>query len=113
MKAFPSTPLLPLLILLLIAPSLCFLPPSLRPPTSRPSTGVGRTSLFSADFYADLGIGRNADAAEIKSGFRKMARKYHPDVNPSEDAKAKFQQANRAYEVLSDANMKARYDQFG
>jgi len=69
--------------------------------------------LYSADFYRDLGIGRNADASEIKSAFRKMARKYHPDVNPSEDAKTKFQEANRAYEILSDPSTRQRYDQFG
>ncbi len=71
------------------------------------------TALRAADFYETLGVSRGASDSDIKSGFRKMARKYHPDVNPSEEAKEKFQAANRAYEVLSDSNMRARYDQFG
>lgn len=66
------------------------------------------------DYYDILGIGKNASAAEIKKAYRKKALKYHPDKNPG-DAKAEesFKKAAEAYEVLSDANKKARYDQFG
>ncbi|GMH89716.1 hypothetical protein TrST_g9844 [Triparma strigata] len=109
-------------ILLLFLPSVLsfFLPPLLSPTSSplplkpfSPPPSRFQTKLFSSDFYSDLGVGRNADAAEIKSGFRKMARKYHPDVNDTPEAKVKFQEANRAYEILSDPSTKSRYDQFG
>ena len=58
-------------------------------------------------------MSRSADAPEIKKAFRNLAKKWHPDVNPSDEAKVKFQEANRAYEVLSDPKMRGRYDQFG
>lgn len=66
------------------------------------------------DYYEVLGISRNANESEIKKAYRKLALQYHPDKNP-DDAKAeeKFKEAAEAYEVLSDANKKARYDQFG
>lgn len=66
------------------------------------------------DYYEILGVGKNASAAEIKKGYRKKAVQYHPDKNPG-DAKAEdsFKKAAEAYEVLSDADKKARYDQFG
>eukprot|EP00520_Triparma_pacifica_P009996 CAMPEP_0118661798 /NCGR_PEP_ID=MMETSP0785-20121206/16482_1 /TAXON_ID=91992 /ORGANISM="Bolidomonas pacifica, Strain CCMP 1866" /LENGTH=414 /DNA_ID=CAMNT_0006555283 /DNA_START=18 /DNA_END=1262 /DNA_ORIENTATION=+ len=69
--------------------------------------------LYANDFYAQLGVSRSASEGEIKSGFRKMARKWHPDVNPSDEAKEEFQKISRAYEVLSDPSMRQRYDQFG
>lgn len=65
------------------------------------------------DFYQTLGVSRNASDTEIKQAFRKLARKYHPDVNKAEDAKEKFQRLSRAYEVLSDPEMRQRYDRFG
>ncbi|NIJ46183.1 molecular chaperone DnaJ [Wenyingzhuangia heitensis] len=66
------------------------------------------------DFYEVLGISKGASAAEIKKGYRKMAVKYHPDKNPGDtEAEEKFKQAAEAYEVLSDENKKARYDQYG
>ena len=63
--------------------------------------------------HARLGVQRSASDKEIKNAYRKQARQYHPDVNPSEDAKEKFQTINEAYAVLSDESMRARYDQFG
>jgi len=66
------------------------------------------------DYYEILGISKSASAAEIKKAYRKMAIKYHPDKNPGDtSAEAKFKDAAEAYEVLSNENKKARYDQFG
>jgi molecular chaperone DnaJ len=66
------------------------------------------------DYYEVLGIPKNASSAEIKKAYRKMAIKYHPDKNPDDaSAEEKFKIAAEAYEVLSDSNKKARYDQFG
>lgn len=66
------------------------------------------------DYYDILGINKNASESEIKKAYRKMAIKYHPDKNPDDkDAEAKFKEAAEAYEVLSNADKKARYDQFG
>lgn len=65
------------------------------------------------DFYELLGVSRGASDSDIKSGFRKVARKLHPDVNDAPDAKERFQEVARAYEVLSDAQQRQRYDQFG
>lgn len=66
------------------------------------------------DYYEVLGIDKSASAAEIKKAYRKMALKYHPDKNPDDkEAETKFKEAAEAYEVLSNADKKARYDQFG
>ncbi len=66
------------------------------------------------DYYDILGISRNADQAEIKSAYRKLAIKYHPDKNPdNKEAEEKFKEAAEAYEVLSNAEKRQRYDQFG
>ena len=66
------------------------------------------------DYYETLGISKNATAAEIKKAYRKRAIEFHPDKNPDDaNAEAKFKEAAEAYEVLSDDNKKARYDQFG
>jgi len=66
------------------------------------------------DYYDILGIGKGASDAEIKKAYRKMAIKFHPDKNPDDSsAEAKFKEAAEAYDVLSDANKRARYDQFG
>ncbi len=65
------------------------------------------------DYYKILGVDKKADDKEIKSAFRKLARKYHPDVNKSPDASAKFKDINEAYEVLSDKEKRQRYDMLG
>jgi molecular chaperone DnaJ len=66
------------------------------------------------DYYEVLGVDRGADEASIKKAYRKMAMQHHPDRNPgNKEAEEKFKEANEAYEVLSDASKKARYDQFG
>jgi molecular chaperone DnaJ len=65
------------------------------------------------DYYDVLGVPKGADAAELKKAYRKLAMDYHPDRNPAPDAAEKFKEATRAYEVLSDADMRARYDRFG
>ena len=66
-----------------------------------------------ADFYDLLGVGRDADADTLKSAYRKMARQYHPDINKEAGAEDRFKEIGRAYEVLSDPQKRARYDQFG
>ncbi|MEO1622596.1 MAG: DnaJ domain-containing protein, partial [Cyanobacteria bacterium J06632_3] len=66
------------------------------------------------DYYAILGVSKTADADAIKRSFRKLARKYHPDVNPdNKTAEAKFKEVSEAYEVLSDPDKRKKYDQFG
>ncbi len=66
------------------------------------------------DYYKTLGVARNADEKEIKKAFRKLAQQFHPDKNPGDkSAEAKFKEINEAYTVLSDADKRAKYDQFG
>ncbi|MBW4574635.1 MAG: molecular chaperone DnaJ [Aphanothece sp. CMT-3BRIN-NPC111] len=65
------------------------------------------------DYYEILGISRDADKEEIKRAYRRLARKYHPDVNKESGAEERFKEINRAYEVLSEPEMRTRYDRFG
>ncbi len=65
------------------------------------------------DYYEILGVKREASDSEIKSAYRKLARKYHPDVNKTKEAEAKFKDINEAYEVLSDKQKRQRYDSLG
>ena len=65
------------------------------------------------DYYQILGVPRHADEGEIKKAYRKLARKYHPDVNQGADSEEKFKQVNEAYEVLKDADKRQAYDRFG
>lgn len=66
------------------------------------------------DYYKTLGVARTADGSEIKKAYRKLARKFHPDVNPgNEDAEGKFKEIQEAYAVLSDSKRKKQYDTFG
>lgn len=65
------------------------------------------------DYYEVLGVSRDASESDLKSAFRNLARKYHPDVNDAPDAEEKFKEINEAYGVLSDADKRAAYDRFG
>ena len=70
--------------------------------------------MAKADYYDQLGVDRSASAAELKSAYRKLAKKYHPDVNPGDAAaEQKFKDVSEAYEVLKDDQSRAAYDQFG
>jgi molecular chaperone DnaJ len=68
---------------------------------------------MASDYYEILGVNRNADKEELKRAYRRLARKYHPDVNKEAGAEDRFKEINRAYEVLSDPELKTRYDRFG
>lgn len=65
------------------------------------------------DYYKILGVDRSAESAAIKKAYRKLARKYHPDVNKASDAEDRFKEVNEAYDVLKDAEKRKAYDQFG
>ena len=66
------------------------------------------------DYYEVLGVAKDASEEDIKKAYRKLAKKYHPDMNPGDkNAEAKFKEASEAYAVLSDAEKRSKYDQFG
>src|SRR5499425_1807982 len=66
------------------------------------------------DYYTTLGVAKTANEKEIKQAFRKLARKYHPDVNPGDKAaETKFKEINEAYEVLGDPDKRKKYDELG
>ena len=70
--------------------------------------------MATKDYYAILGVSRNAAEKEIKQAYRRLARKYHPDVNPGDkSAETRFKEINEAHEVLSDAEKRKKYDRFG
>jgi len=70
--------------------------------------------MAKADYYNTLGVSKNASQEEIKSAYRKLAMKYHPDKNPGDaSSEAKFKEASEAYQVLSNSQQKSNYDQFG
>ena len=67
-----------------------------------------------ANYYKLLGVSKSADDKEIRQAFRKLARKHHPDLNPGDkDAEKKFKEINEAYEVLSNAENRGKYDRYG
>ena len=65
------------------------------------------------DYYKILGISKSASSDQIKKGYRKLARKYHPDVNKENDSEKKFKEIGEAYEVLKDPEKRKAYDQYG
>lgn len=65
------------------------------------------------DYYKTLGVSKKASQDEIQKSYRKLARKFHPDINKDPDTEAKFKEINEAYEVLKDPEKRAKYDQFG
>lgn len=69
--------------------------------------------MANKDYYSILGVDKSASADDIKSAYRRLAKKYHPDLNKTEEAAAKFKEINEAYEVLGDDKKRANYDQFG
>jgi len=71
-------------------------------------------SPMASDYYTVLGVSRTASEKEVRSAYRRLARQWHPDVNPGNaEAEAKFKEINAAYEVLSDADKRKKYDQYG
>ena len=70
-------------------------------------------SLDYKDYYAALGVAKDASKEEIQRAYRKLARKLHPDINQEPEAEAKFKEVNEAYEVLKDPDKRAKYDKFG
>src|SRR5207302_2522453 len=86
-------------------------------PKARPSSRAPRSKYngtMSDDYYATLGVSRGASTDEIQKAYRKLARKYHPDMNPDDKAaQKKFKEVQQAYDVLGDEKKRKMYDQFG
>lgn len=88
--------------------------PFTRPRNYNPCGTDRGIDMAKRDYYEVLGVGKGASADDIKRSYRRLAIKYHPDKNPGDkEAEAKFKECAEAYEVLSDSNKRARYDQFG
>ncbi|EXB67273.1 Chaperone protein DnaJ [Morus notabilis] len=85
----------------------------LNPRLNRAKRGFGPVITASGDYYATLGVPKSASSKEIKAAYRRLARQYHPDVNKQPGATEKFKEISAAYEVLSDDNKRALYDQYG
>ncbi|HBW56654.1 MAG TPA: molecular chaperone DnaJ, partial [Oscillatoriales bacterium UBA8482] len=68
---------------------------------------------MAGDYYEILGVSREADTEELKRAYRRLARKYHPDVNKEAGSEERFKEISRAYEVLKEPELRARYDRFG
>uniref|UniRef100_A0A5B7B059 DNAJ heat shock family protein n=1 Tax=Davidia involucrata TaxID=16924 RepID=A0A5B7B059_DAVIN len=81
--------------------------------TKRRCSSVIRAAAAGSDYYSTLNVSRNATLQEIKSSYRKLARKYHPDMNKGAGAEEKFKEISAAYEVLSDDEKRSLYDRFG
>src|SRR5262249_28264037 len=75
--------------------------------------GRGRLIAVARDFYETLGVARDASAEEIQRAYRKLARTYHPDVNPDPAAEERFKEISEAYDVLSDPDQRGRYGALG
>ena len=73
----------------------------------------GNPMAAKRDYYEILGVQKGASDDEIKKAYRKLSKKYHPDINKEADADQKFKEVSEAYEILSDAQKRAAYDQYG
>src|SRR5215471_3497489 len=76
-------------------------------------TGYNETRMKYKDYYAVMGVARDASPEQIKGAYRKLARKYHPDVSKEPNAEEKFKEVQEAYETLKDPEKRAAFDQLG